>query len=110
MPVNRKRKGSRPEKVSSAKKAKVTINPFEVRRNRKKHDVIGQKSTRDSTGRPGLSRSKAIDKVSAHEHFVMAQDIRRSSEITLHVVQYAVYCLDFELFWPNVTWSAKRVL
>ena len=67
MPVNRKRKGSRPDNVATAKKAKVAINPFEVRRNRKKHDVIGQKSARDSIGRPGLSRSKAIDKVSTHE-------------------------------------------
>jgi len=74
MPVNRKRKGSRPDKVSSAKKAKVLINPFEIRRNRKKHDVIGQKSARDCTGRPGLSRSKAIDKVSAQRVALLVQD------------------------------------
>jgi len=66
MPGNRKRKGKRSENVATAKKAKISINPFEVRRNRQKHEVIGQKSARDGTGRPGLSRSKAIDKVGTH--------------------------------------------
>lgn len=39
-----------------------TVNPFEVHVNRKKHDVLGQKSKSDK-GLPGVSRSKALQKV-----------------------------------------------
>ena len=38
------------------------INPFEVRVNRKKYDVLGQRSKSDK-GLPGVARSKAIQKV-----------------------------------------------
>ena len=44
------------------------VNPFEVRVNRKKHDVLGQRSKSDR-GLPGVSRSKAIQKV--HFKFVL---------------------------------------
>ena len=40
----------------------VKRNPFEVRVNRLKHDVIGQKVKTDK-GMPGISRSKANEKV-----------------------------------------------
>lgn len=41
---------------------KAALNPFEVKVNRRKHDVLGQRSKADS-GLPGVSRSKAIQKV-----------------------------------------------
>lgn len=56
---------SRLKKSASQKKAKTPakrLNPFEVKVNRKKHNVLGQKSKSDS-GLPGISRSKAIQKV-----------------------------------------------
>ena len=40
------------------------INPFEVRINRKKHEVLGQRRDRSERGYPGISRSRAIEKVS----------------------------------------------
>ena len=61
MPLNT-RKRSRSNNVAITKKKKAAVNPFEIRLNRKKHEVIGQKNKND-VGRPGLSRSKAIEKV-----------------------------------------------
>lgn len=46
------------QKSSSVKK----INPFEVKINRVKHDVLGRKVSKHDKGMPGLSRSKAIKK------------------------------------------------
>lgn len=37
-------------------------NPFEVRVNRKKHDVLGQR-IRSGRGLPGVARSRAVQKV-----------------------------------------------
>ncbi|XP_033755939.1 nucleolar protein 14-like [Pecten maximus] len=48
----------RNKQKSSAKK----INPFEVKINRIKHDVLGRKVSKHDKGMPGLSRSKAIKK------------------------------------------------
>ena len=51
--------------VLAKKKQKLEgqeLNPFEVRVNRKKHHVLGQRSKSDR-GLPGVSRSKAILKV-----------------------------------------------
>ncbi len=50
--------------VAKKKRAKVVekLNPFEVRINKKKHDVLGQKSKSDK-GLPGVARSKAVKKV-----------------------------------------------
>lgn len=51
--------------VLARKKQKLEekkLNPFEIRVNRKKHYVLGQKSKSDR-GLPGVSRSKAILKV-----------------------------------------------
>ena len=66
MPSNTGRKRSRSSNVAFTKKKKISLNPFEVRLNRKKHEVIGQKNKSDAGGRPGLSRSKAIEKVRIH--------------------------------------------
>ena len=41
---------------------KKPFNPFEVRVNRKKYNVLGQKS-KSEMGKPGISRSKSIQKV-----------------------------------------------
>ena len=38
-------------------------NPFEIHTNKKKHDILGRKLKHDR-GLPGISRSKAIKKVS----------------------------------------------
>lgn len=50
--------------MAKKKRAKVVekLNPFEVRINKKKHDVLGQKSKSDK-GLPGVARSKAVRKV-----------------------------------------------
>ena len=57
--VARKRKG----KLESGG---AKNNPFEVRVNRKKHDVLGQK-IKSGRGLPGVSRSRAIQKVCERE-------------------------------------------
>jgi nucleolar protein 14 len=51
------------DQIASRKKAKTeaTSNPFEVKINRKKHDILGQKSKSDR-GLPGVARSKGIKK------------------------------------------------
>ncbi|XP_051906360.1 nucleolar protein 14 isoform X2 [Hippocampus zosterae] len=60
--------GKAPKKHSVADKvrkvktsAEIKNNPFEVKINRKKFDVLGRKSKHD-VGLPGVSRSKAINK------------------------------------------------
>lgn len=45
------------------KESQRKINPFEVKINRQKHDVLGRKISKHDRGMPGLSRSKAIKKV-----------------------------------------------
>ena len=59
---------SRSKKLIDGKNAKKpkekAANPFEVRVNRKKHEVLGQRGKSD-VGQPGISRSKAIQKVIA---------------------------------------------
>lgn len=58
------KKGGLADKVRKTKTcAEIKNNPFEVKINRKKFDVLGRKSKHD-VGLPGVSRSKAITKVS----------------------------------------------
>ena len=45
-----------------AKRSDLSSNPFEVRVNRRKHDVLGQK-IRSGRGLPGVARSRADQKV-----------------------------------------------
>lgn len=45
--------------------AVVKSNPFEVKVNRQKFDILGRK-TKNDVGLPGVSRSKAIKKVRKH--------------------------------------------
>ncbi|KAM6975167.1 LOW QUALITY PROTEIN: nucleolar protein 14 [Tautogolabrus adspersus] len=56
------KKRSLADKVRKTKtSAEIKNNPFEVKINRKKFDVLGRKSKHD-VGLPGVSRSKAINK------------------------------------------------
>ena len=59
------KKNKRSKRLSARKvgQSKATsVNLFEVRVNRKKHDILGQR-LRSDRGLPGISRSKAIQKV-----------------------------------------------
>lgn len=57
-----KKKKSLADKVRKTKTStEIKNNPFEVKINRKKFDVLGRKSKHD-VGLPGVSRSKAINK------------------------------------------------
>lgn len=61
-----KKKKSLADKVRKTKTSiEIKNNPFEVKINRKKFDVLGRKSKHD-VGLPGVSRSKAITKVRDH--------------------------------------------
>lgn len=63
------KKRSIADKVRKAKTStEIKNNPFEVKINRKKFDILGRKSKHD-VGLPGVSRSKAINKV--REHLVL---------------------------------------
>ncbi|KAK3603036.1 hypothetical protein CHS0354_037784 [Potamilus streckersoni] len=44
------------------KETPKTVNPFEVKINHQKHDVLGRKISKHDKGMPGLSRSKATKK------------------------------------------------
>ena len=52
-------------KKKARKSGEKPFNPFEVRVNRKKHNVLGQKRKSD-VGMPGVSRSKSIQKVHSY--------------------------------------------
>ena len=61
--VKPQKKRSLVDKVRKSKtSAEIKNNPFEVKINRKKFEVLGRKSKHD-VGLPGVSRSKAIEKV-----------------------------------------------
>ena len=49
----------------------VKNNPFEIHTNKRKHDILGRKLKHDR-GLPGISRSKAIKKVSSYGVFFKA--------------------------------------
>ena len=54
------------DKVAKAKSGQGgRTNPFEVKLNRQKHHVLGRKISKHDKGKPGVSRSRAINKVSA---------------------------------------------
>lgn len=52
------------EKAPAGKPKEKKHNPFEIHINRVKHDVVGRKSKLDR-GLPGVSRAKAVKKVSS---------------------------------------------
>ena len=58
-----KKKGLAEKTRTKKKETTQKINPFEVKINRQKHDVLGRKLGKHDKGMPGVSRSKAIKKV-----------------------------------------------
>jgi nucleolar protein 14 len=49
----------------SAMKDKVhQVNPFELKINRQKYEILGRKISKTEKGMPGVARSKALKKVS----------------------------------------------
>lgn len=64
--VGKMRSFNRPSGPGSDPSMNVKENPFEIRVNRSKHDNLGRRA-RHEKGLPGVSRSKAIEKVS---HFI----------------------------------------
>lgn len=50
-------------------------NPFEIHTNRKKHDILGRK-LKHERGLPGISRSKAIKKVSLFFYVLRERQIK----------------------------------
>ena len=64
MAKTKNKKQGMSEKVRKKKnEGEKKINPFEIKFNRQKHDVLGRKLTKDDRGMPGVSRSKAFKKV-----------------------------------------------
>lgn len=46
-----------------SKKNSVDVNPFDMKINRQKHEILGRKVSKHDKGMPGLSRTKAFQKV-----------------------------------------------
>lgn len=66
--AKRKKKVSVPSTAKGPVKSAMAVvksNPFEVKVNRQKFDILGRK-TKNDVGLPGVSRSKAIKKVRGH--------------------------------------------
>ncbi|KAI1238149.1 hypothetical protein IHE44_0012865 [Lamprotornis superbus] len=66
--AKRKKKVSVPSTAKGPVKSAMAVvksNPFEVKVNRQKFDILGRK-TKNDVGLPGVSRSKAIKKVRRH--------------------------------------------
>ena len=66
----RKRARARAEAVAARKRSRearpglaVKVNPFEIRFNKRKQQVLGQKGARGERGMPGVSRARALEKV-----------------------------------------------
>ncbi|XP_064601110.1 nucleolar protein 14-like [Liolophura sinensis] len=58
----KKKKGSVDKVLSKKKNVETKVNPFEVKLNKQKHDILGKKMSKFDKGAPGLSRSKAMRK------------------------------------------------
>ena len=57
-----KRKFKSHSKVAGLKDKHVKENPFEIRINKRRYDILGRKTKHDK-GKPGVSRSKGLKKV-----------------------------------------------
>ena len=55
------KKRVREVKIKS-KSSQVKVNPFEVRINKRKYSVLGQRREKGERGLPGISRSRALEK------------------------------------------------
>ena len=61
---NKNKKKQVSDKVRAKKReSDKKVNPFEVKINKQKHQVLGKRITKSDKGMPGISRSKAIKKV-----------------------------------------------
>lgn len=63
MAKTKKNRKSTVDLIKKVSKKQASLNPFEVHVNKAKFNVLGQKSKND-VGLPGVSRNKAIQKVS----------------------------------------------
>ena len=62
--MSKKKKKASSDDVRNKRRDNVKkTNPFEVKINRQKHNVLGRKVSKQDKGMPGLSRSKATKKV-----------------------------------------------
>ena len=61
--MGKKKKKSADEVRNKRKEPSKKTNPFEVKVNRQKHDVLGRKISKQDKGMPGVSRSKATKRV-----------------------------------------------
>lgn len=93
--------GKAPKKRSLADKVRKTKtsseiknNPFEVKINRKKFDILGRKSKHD-VGLPGVSRSKAINKVREHLELLLPSFTFFYFTSCKHPIRY-MYCAAFK--------------
>lgn len=59
---NKAKKKGLSDKLTTKEKTQKVLNPFEVRVNRSKFQVLGRKSKND-WGLPGVARAKSIKKV-----------------------------------------------
>ena len=52
------------EKIANKKRSKQPdrLNPFDIRVTKQKHKILGRK-TKNDVGKPGIARTKAIQKV-----------------------------------------------
>lgn len=61
-------KGEKEERVAKLKKLQDQVNPFELKFNRKKHEVLGRKE-KGVVGKPGASRKTGIEVVSIFSNY-----------------------------------------
>ena len=61
--MGKKKKVSADHVRHKRKETNKKVNPFEVKVNRQKHNVLGRKISKQDKGMPGLSRSKATKRV-----------------------------------------------
>ena len=62
---SQKKQGTADNVRKHKKQAAQKTNPFEVKTNRQKHNVLGKKLTKFDKGRPGQSRDRANKKASS---------------------------------------------
>jgi len=63
MPRGKNKKKQFSKKPSHQSDKMREVNPFELKVNRQKHEVLGRKISKADKGKPGESRSRAIKKV-----------------------------------------------
>lgn len=68
------------------------VNPFEVKFNRQKHNVLGRKISKHDKGMPGLSRSKAIKKVRYHSDYLSTLLFYHRFRSVYDLILYFYYC------------------